>query len=108
VRRGGKTTADLIDDDDEILAGIEGVALADIYLLHDFVCAGIPRGDEDGIVFRTIEFAESCVGEVASTNRPAFLQLEIADVVKLVRAVNVLRVVAVVDHYHLPFPFGRR
>src|SRR3984885_4560890 len=81
VRRGGKTIADLINDDDEILAGIEGVALADIYLLHDLVCAGVPGGNEDGIVFRSIELAESSVGELAGAYRVAFLQIDITDVV---------------------------
>src|SRR5450631_1839517 len=108
VRRGGKPTANLIDDDDEILVGIERTALTDIYLLDDLVCAGIPGGDEDGVGFPGIELAEGCVGEVARTYRTAFLQLEIADVIKLVRAVNGLRVVAVVDHCRLPIPFVGR
>src|ERR1700722_18289461 len=81
VRRGGKTIADLIDYDDEILAGIEGVALADIYLLHDLVCAGVPSGEEGGIVFPRLEGDESSVGELASANRVAVLQIEITDVV---------------------------
>ena len=50
VRRGGETAADLIDDEDEILLGIERAALADIDLLHDFAGAGIPGRDQDGIV----------------------------------------------------------
>jgi hypothetical protein len=44
VGRGGKTAADLIDDQDEILCGVERTPLADKYLLDDLVCARVPGG----------------------------------------------------------------
>jgi hypothetical protein len=72
VRRGRKTVADLIDDDDEILVGIERTALTDIDLLHDFVGAGVPGGDEDVVIFGGIERAESSVGERATADGAAF------------------------------------
>ena len=94
VRRGGKTIADLIDDNDEILVGIERAALTDINLLNDLVGAGVPRRDKDGVIVGGIERAEGSVGECATADGAAFFQIEITDVVQLVRAVLVLRVVA--------------
>ena len=98
VRRGRTTVANLIDDDDEILVRIERPARTDVNLFDDLVSAGVPGRDENGIVFGRVERAESRVGERAAADGAAFLQLEIADVVQRVRPVDVLRVVAVIDH----------
>ncbi len=98
MRRGGEAVADLIDDDDEILVGIERTATSRVHLLHDFARAGIPSGNEDSVVFCRIERAERGVGELAISNGATFFQSELAEVVELVRAVYILRVVVVVDH----------
>src|SRR5207249_588848 len=93
-----KTVADLIDDDDEILVGIERTAFTDIDLLDDLVGAGVPGGNEDGVVFGGTERAESSVGECAPADGAALFQIEIANVVQLVRPAYLLRIVGVVDH----------
>ena len=98
VRRGRKTVANLIDDDDEILVGIERTALTDIHLLDDFVRAGVPSGNEDGVILGGTECTESSVGECATADGAALFQIEIADVVQLVRPVCLLRIVGVIDH----------
>src|SRR4051794_11670677 len=48
VRRGRKTVANLIDDDDEIFFGIKCAAFTYVHLLYDFVRAGVPGGNKDG------------------------------------------------------------
>ena len=101
VWRRRKTVANLIYDDDEIVVGIERAAPTDIHLLHDLVGAGVPGGNEDGVIFGGIERAKSSVGECATADGAALFQLKIADVVQLVRAVPILRIVAVIDHWPL-------
>src|ERR1700730_832684 len=102
VRRGGKTVADLIYDNDQILLRVERAAVTDIHLLDDLVGAGIPGGNEDGVIPGGAEGAKSSVGEGATADGAAFFQFEIADVVQLVRAVHLLRIVAVIDHRFPP------
>ena len=102
VRRGGETAADLIDDDDEILGGIECTAVADVNLLNDLVGAGVPGGNEDGVIFGSVERAERSVGELAIADGGTFFQFEMADVIQLVGTMYVLRVVIVIDHCFLP------
>jgi hypothetical protein len=102
VRRGGKTIADLIDDNYEIFVGVERAALTDIHLLDDLVGAGVPGRNKDGVIFGGIERTERRIGEFATADVAAFFQFEITDVVQFVRAVHLLRVVAVIDHCPLP------
>jgi hypothetical protein len=104
VRRGRTTVANLIDDDDEILVRIERPALANVNLFDDLVRAGVPGRNENGVVFGGIERAESRIVERAAADGTAFLQLEITDVLQLIRPVDFLRVVAVIDHCPLPIP----
>jgi len=99
VRRGGKTAADLIHDDDEVFGGIERATVADINLLNDLVGARVPGGNKDRIIVAGVERAKSSVGELAIADGAPFFQFETADVVQLVRAMHVLRVVAVIDHF---------
>src|SRR5437868_4080534 len=85
VWRSGKTAANLIHGNDEIFVGIERVTLADIHLLDDLVGAGVPSGNENGVILGGIKRAVSSVGECAIANGAALFQIEITDVVQLVR-----------------------
>src|ERR1700730_5434862 len=61
----------------------------------------VPSWEQDGVVLGGIERTESHIGELAVANSTAFLQFEIADFVKGVRAVYLLRIIAVGDHHPL-------
>src|SRR4051794_23457883 len=98
VRRGGKAVANLVDDDDEILVGIERATLPDIHLLHDLACAGVPGRNEDCVIFGGAERTKTGVSECAAANSAAFFQLQITNIEQLVWAVHFLRVVAISDH----------
>ena len=94
-----QAAADLIDGDDEILVGIERGARGRYTPCSQILC--VPEyqvGIRMAFVAGAVERAVGRVGELAATDRAAFLQLEIADVVQLIGAVDILRVVAVVDH----------
>ena len=98
MRRTRKAVAELIDDDDEILAGVERSAGAVISLLDDLVCSGVPGWDKDGVIFGGIERAEDRVGKSAAADGPTVLQIQVTDIEQFVRAVYLLRVVTVIDH----------
>src|SRR6266481_5327178 len=77
VRGAGETAANLIDDNDEILVGIERTPFTDIDLLDDLVGARIPGGNEYGVIVGGIEGAKSGVGEFTIADSAALFQIEI-------------------------------
>src|SRR5271169_6790416 len=60
--------------------------------------AGIPAGDEDGVVLRRVELAEGSHGELAVRDPAAFGEIEAADADHVVVAVELMTVERVADH----------
>ena len=73
MRRGRQTVADLIDDDDEILVGVERPTIANENLLDDLIRSRIPGRNQDRVVLGRVESAECRVGTPAITDRATFL-----------------------------------
>ncbi len=98
VRRHRQPAADLVDRDDEVPRRVQGVPLAHVDVAPGLVRAGVPRGDEDGVVLRRRQLAPCGVGQPAVRNRPALLELESADACHVVLAVELGAVERVLDH----------
>ena len=103
VRRGAEPAADLVDQHDEPLVRVQRAPWPDVRVAHDAVVAGVPGGDQDGVVLGSVQPSERLVRELAASQRAAVLQHQVADVRKLVRAVHFGAVVRVDDdHTSLP------
>ena len=97
VRRTGQPVAELVRKDDEVARRVQRQPLADI-VRQTAAGAGKHDRKQDGVVLRIVQFAVRRVGQFAARQRAAALQLKVAQVKNLERAVVLRRVKVVVQH----------
>jgi len=98
VWRGRQAVADLVDRDDEVALGVQGVIRSDVCVAEDLVCTRVPGGDQDGVVLRVVQFAEGGHGELAVRDGTALLQIQRSDADQVVLTVQLVAVERVLDH----------